>query len=292
MRVLHYVCDLRSVTFIGLAISAYTLQWTGTIRHPLLYGASLCLAFLACVINHNHQHHPTFVPRILNRVFGVLISLAMGVPATSIVPMHNFNHHVHNNHAADFVRTSLVRFRWNLLNLLLFPFVALIGYLPAKSRDIRAWREQRPHLYRQILLERFVFYPVLLGLIACRPLETLLYVVIPQLYGQWGIVAINHIQHDGCDPDSAWNHSRNFVGRWLNWWVFNNGYHTAHHARPGLHWSLVPGFHEQIRAQIDPALERRSLLLAVFEFYIWPGRKPTLKGMVHEAALDPPCAAS
>src|SRR5207248_11772882 len=93
---------------------------------------------------------------------------------------------------------------------------------------------------------------------------------------QWGILAINHVQHDGCDPDSTYNHSRNFVGRWLNWWVFNNGYHTAHHLRPGLHWSQLPALHAEIRDCIDPTLERRSLLLAAVEFYLWPARRPTI----------------
>src|SRR5262249_9598343 len=148
-------------------------------------------------INHNHQHHPTFVPGPLNQGFGVLISLAMGVPATTIVAMHNFNHHVHNNHDEDFVRVSIVRFRWNLLNLVLFPFVAVAHYLPAKAREVRSWRTERPALYRQIMLERLTFYPFLISLFALRPLETLVYVVLPQLYGQWGILAINHVQHDG-----------------------------------------------------------------------------------------------
>jgi fatty acid desaturase len=278
MKLLHYKSDVRSILFILLALAAYAIQWTGVCRHPLLFGATLCLAFFACVINHNHQHHPTFVPRFLNRGFGVLITLAMGVPATAIVAMHNFNHHVHNNHDEDFVRVSIVGYRWNLLNLLLFPFVAVVRFLPTKVRTMRAWRTQRPELYRQVMLERVVYYPVLITLLVLRPLETLGFIVLPQLYGQWGILAINHVQHDGCDPDSEFNHSRNFVGGWLNWWVFNNGYHTAHHLRPNLHWSQVPQFHAQIRGKIHADLERRSLLAAVVQFYIWPARRPVLKG--------------
>jgi fatty acid desaturase len=278
MKVLHYGCDVRSVLVILLAVTAYTVQWAGILRHPAIYVASFFLAFFACVINHNHQHHPTFVPGWLNSMFSMLISLAMGVPATGIVPMHNFNHHVHNNHAEDCVRASIMSFQWNFLNLLFFPFVVVAGYARIKSREIQAWREERPRLYRQVIRERCVLYPVLLALLCWAPLETLIYFMLPYLYGQWGILAINHLQHDGCDPDSEWNHSRNFVGRWLNWWVFNNGYHTAHHLHPGLHWSLVPKAHEEIRDRIDAALERQSLLGTAIEFYIWPARKPVWKG--------------
>ena len=279
MRILHYRSDIRSIAFVLLAIAAPAVQWAGLLRHPALYVAGYGLAFIACVVNHNHQHHLTFVPRWLNRFFGVLLTLAMGLPATAVVAMHNFNHHVHNNHEEDFVRASLVRFRWNLLNLLFFPFVALARYAPFKAREMRAWRIERPQLYRQVMLERLVLYPVYLLLLLLDPVETLVYVILPQLFGQWGILAINHIQHDGCDEDSAYNHSRNFVGRWLNWWVFNNGFHTAHHLRPGLHWSLLPEFHEEIRPEIDPDLQRRSLLFALVEFYLWSGRRAIERGI-------------
>ena len=107
MRILNYRTDVRSITFVGLTLAAYAVEWWGAFRHPLFFMATCCLAFLACTINPNHQHHPTFVHRRLNRGFSLLLTLAAGVPATAILPMHNENHHVHNNHASDFVRAAL-----------------------------------------------------------------------------------------------------------------------------------------------------------------------------------------
>lgn len=274
MRILRYHQDWRSILFVLLAQTVYLLQWLGVIRHPLLYALSFFLAFICCVVNHNHHHHPTFIHRPMNGIFQLLLSFAMGVPCSVIIAMHNHNHHVHNNRPEDFVRADIVRFRWNLLNLLLFPFVALLRYAPVKSRDIKNWATTHPHLYRQLWLERLVFYPATGALLIIQPLESLIYFVLPWLFGQWGIIAINHLQHDGCDPSSAWNHSRNFTGKCLNWWVLNNGYHTAHHERPGLHWSQLPKLHAEIRPAIHPSLERRSLLLALFEFYLVPGHRP------------------
>lgn len=274
MRILRYRADVRSVAFVLLVLAMMAAQWSGVIRHPLLYSFTLCLAFIACVVNHNHQHCSTFVPRGLNRLFGVMLSLGIGQPATAIVPMHNLNHHLHNNTPRDFVRTSLVRFRWNLLNLLFFPLIALAGFATAKSGEMRRWRASSPRLYRQLLLERLVFYSVILLLVGLRPGETLLYMIGPYLFGQWAVIAINLVQHDGCPPESEYDHSRNFIGRWLNWWVLNNGYHTAHHLRPGLHWSLLPAFHEEIRSRIAPDLECRSLFLTLMQLYVWPARRP------------------
>ncbi len=129
MKILHYTCDLRSVTFVILALGLIAVQWADVFRHPALYPATLALAFIVCVINHNHQHHPTFVSPSLNQFFGVLISLASGVPATAIIPMHQMNHHVHNNHDEDFVRASLARLPLRILNLLAFPFLAMARYV-------------------------------------------------------------------------------------------------------------------------------------------------------------------
>lgn len=41
------------------------------------------------------------------------------------------------------------------------------------------------------------------------------------------IVTLNLLQHDGCDPHSPVNHSRNFVGPILNFLCFNNGARTG-----------------------------------------------------------------
>ena len=86
------------------------------------------------------------------------------------------------------------------MNLIVFPFVAVRGYARVKSRDLAAWRERNPAFHRQLVLERLAFYP-LLGLLFClRPADTLLFLGLPYLAGQWGIIAINLVQHDGCDP--------------------------------------------------------------------------------------------
>lgn len=267
-KLLYYPADARSVLFVAVALGLAAVQWTGAARHPALYAASLCFAFFACVIDHNHQHHPTFRHRGLNRAFGVLLTWAIGQPATAIVPMHVMNHHVHNNHDQDHVRATIVGWRWNLVNLVVFPFVAIRGYARVKSREMRAWAERRPRLYRQLVVERWALYPAAAALLLVSPLDTLIYVVVPWIYGQWGILAVNHVQHHGCDPESELGHSRDFTGRWLNWWTFNNGYHTAHHLRPGRHWSRLPELH----AELAPELQERSLIAVLFRQYLLNGR--------------------
>lgn len=276
MKIFYHRSDWRSVTFVGVALALTAVQWSGALRHPALYASSLCLAFFACVIDHNHQHRPIFLAGGLNQAFGVLVTWAIGQPAAAIIPMHVDNHHVHNNHDEDFVRSSIVGFRFKVLDLLAFPFVAIRGYARVKSRNLRDWKRRQPRLYRQLVLERWALYPLTLALLAVAPLETFVFVVVPWIYAQWGILAINHVQHHGCDPDSKLDHTRNFTGRWMNWWTFNNGYHTAHHLRPTLHWSRLPELHRELEPHLDPRLQETSLIAAVIRLYCRPGTRPAL----------------
>lgn len=267
MTLLRYSADRRSVLFIATSLALMAVQWTETLRHPTIYAASLAFAFFACVINHNHQHHPTFRHRRLDQLFGLMITWATGQPSLAIRPMHMMNHHVHNNDEEDFVRASIVDYKIKIFNLLLFPFVALRRFVRVKAAEMRRWREKRPELYRQLVVERWALYPLLVVLLFAAPRETFLFIFLPWLFGQWGILAVNHIQHAGCDHESRFNHSRNFTGSWLNWWTFNNGFHTAHHLQPGLHWTRLPVFHKGILPQLAPELQEPSLLRALARLY-------------------------
>jgi beta-carotene hydroxylase len=83
---------------------------------------------------------------------------------------------------------------------------------------------------------------------------------LPWLAGQWFIVTINLLQHEGLDADDVLLGSRNVTGTWGNWLLFNNGYHTAHHLRPALHWSALPAFHRQeLAPRLPPELDSASL---------------------------------
>jgi fatty acid desaturase len=75
----------------------------------------------------------------------------------------------------------------------------------------------------------------------------------------WTIHLFNYEQHVRTDPWSKHDHSRNFVSPVLNFLLFNNGYHTAHHENPGLHWSRLPDAHVKIADAIHPDLKQGSL---------------------------------
>jgi beta-carotene hydroxylase len=268
---LRHAEDWRALGFLSVLVALYVVQWTGLFRHWLLLPLTCVLAFIACIIKHNHIHCRTFTSHRWNRALEFLLGFCTGQSTAAIIPVHNERHHAHNHTEEDFVRSSLVNFRWNWVNLLVFPFAVVRLVHQNKSADIARWRAEKPGLYRRVQQERLAVLALFLLLLAANWKATLLYVGLPWVFGQWGIVTINLLQHQGCNHTSEYDHSRNITGRFINWLFLNNGFHTAHHLHPTLHWSrLAERHHQQIEPHIRPELNQPSLWKSIWHQFFAP----------------------
>jgi fatty acid desaturase len=243
-------------------------------RNIVFLGAACYFSFLNAVVIHNHLHQGIFQSRRLNMLFRGVLSFGSLYPASANIPSHNLvHHHFDDDGMPDWAAPEHVDFRWNLLNLIHFPNVA--G--PNTFAGVQRWKalSGRREFSRQYLFENLSAFGLTLALFAFDFWTTLFFIVIPQLYGARGILRINLIQHDGCDTRSDWNHSRNFVGRAFNWIMCNNGYHTIHHNRAGLHWSVLDEAHRrEVAPRIDPSLDEPSMVMYLFRTYLWNLRRP------------------
>lgn len=279
VTLLRYRADRRTLAIVAAWFALVATQWVTAPRAPLiavpLVLATCFAGFLGAVATHNAMHCPVFHKPALNRVFQVALTLVYGHPVSAFIPAHNLSHHRYTETSRDVMRTSKIRFRWHLLNLLFFPATIGGDLLRAEWSYARAARKRDPEWFRQLLLETAVLVVAIGALAVVDWRKVLVYVIVPQAYAAWGIVTMNLLQHDGCDPSSEWNHSRNFTGKWVNWWTFNNGFHTIHHAQPGLHWSVLPAEHARlVSPNIHPELEQRSIVAYVVRTYLLPfGRR-------------------
>jgi len=271
---LRHPADWRSFFFLATLCVLFAVQWMGLFRNFALLPPTCVLAFIACIIKHNHIHCRTFANERWNRMFEHLLGFCTGQSTAAIIPVHNERHHAQNHSDNDCVRTSLVDFHWNWLNLIAFPVAAVWNVYRVKSSDLRRWRVEKPRLYRRARQERLTVLILVAALLFVDWRATLLYLGVPWLFGQWGIVAINLLQHQDCNHHSAYDHSRNITGRFINWLFLNNGFHTAHHLRPALHWSRLPDFHHRhVASHMRADLNHPSLLVSVWkQFFSVAGR--------------------
>ncbi|HTO96864.1 MAG TPA: fatty acid desaturase [Myxococcales bacterium] len=268
---LRYAADRRTLVYLCVTSLLTIVNWQLGRVHPALYAVTLFMFFTSAVISHNHNHLGVWRSKGLNLVTSYWIAIFYGHPAIAWVPTHNQIHHKLNNRPGDSSRSP----KWfegnHLPALLVYPVLTNF----AQTRDINAflkdlWRRDRPAFWAAAS-EYVVFFAIMAGLLLLDWRKTLLFFVIPQQVALFSIQSINYLQHVETDAYSDWNHSRNFVSRLLNLLLFNNGYHTVHHLKPGVHWSELPRLHAQYVEKIHPSLLQESWLRYVgYTYFVRP----------------------
>jgi len=285
---LRYPADIRPLAFHGTWFALVAIQWIAVPSSPWLaiplYLATCLFSFVGAVHVHNVIHCPMFRQRWLNDANRVAMSLWYGQPVSVFVPIHNHSHHRHAQTRRDVTRTTKVDGDWQLVNM-----VRATRWGKAAGRDVKAYvkaqREQGSRFYTQFRTELVAVVVFGVVLLALSWWKAILYVFVPQMFGRFCIKAINYLQHDGCDYDlEGYDHSRNFVGRGFNWLFLNNGFHTMHHLRPGLHWSQLAAAHaERVAPHIHPALDVHNVATWFWTAIVWPGRRERFDGQPWES---------
>jgi len=277
---LRYRADRRTIVYLAATTVLTAVNWKLGTVHPLLYAVTLFMFFTTAVISHNHNHLGMWRSKGLNLVTSYWIAIFYGHPAVAWVPTHNQVHHKLNNKPGDSSRSP----KWfegnHLAALLVYPVLTNF----AQTRDINdflkdLWKRDRAYFY-SALSEYVVFFGSMAVLFVLDWRKALLFFFIPQQVALFSIQVVNYLQHIETDAYSEWNHSRNFVSRTLNTLLFNNGFHTVHHLKPGVHWSLLPQLHAEHAEQIHPSLLQESWLRYVgYTYFVRPlsgGKAPRL----------------
>jgi fatty acid desaturase len=268
--------DYRTLLWVAVPPVLIALQYRDPGLVPYLSWLS-CYFALACgVIAHNHNHCTTFQDKRANHVFAAWISIFYGYPTFAWIPTHNLNHHRFVNREGDATITWRITNRHNVLVALSYFFVSSYYQSEPIKEYIRNARLKNPALYRRILTQYAVWggsYALMLALaVWLHGARTGLYVWafsigVPALFSLWTIMLFNYDQHAHADAFSDSDHSRSFTSPLLNFLLFNNGYHAAHHEQPGTHWSALPELHARIAGRIHPSLNQSSLWWYWFKQY-------------------------
>jgi len=260
----------------------------------LIVGPVLPLFMLFCiadaVIAHNHNHVPIFKNKWANLATGCLISFFYGFPSFGWIPTHNLNHHSYNNRPGDLSITTRPLRRPSIWAELMYPTVVSLTQTRVLMPFLkRRWKMGDRFMVYRAVVEYAFFYGVMITLFVIDWQKALLFAVLPQQISLFTIQSFNYLQHVETNADTDYNHSRNFTGKLLNAFLFNNGYHTVHHEKPGLHWSLAPEAHAKVAHLIDDRLQQKNAFTYwLGRFILDPlrGKKPEFQTLPADLTLD------
>lgn len=269
--------DMKTLAFVSIYYGLAWLYWNTYEGASMLASCGLFFfvsyfSFLGAVAVHNAIHCPVFHGKLGNKLFQIVLTMTYGHPVSNYVPGHNLSHHQNTQTNKDVMSTFKMRHSWHLLNgLFFFPKIG-IQMLGNDAKYFAAQRKNQRPIYRQMHLEKVVLWTYLVVLGIINPIKLLVVIMAPHLIAKFCIISLNMLQHDGCDENSMYNHSRNFTGDFLNFFAYNNGYHTIHHMHPGWHWSKNKAMHEKlVKPHIHPNLDQASIMYYIFRTFIYPG---------------------
>ncbi len=260
----RHAADIRTLgvllgTLITIFASVFLIElngfWSTALGFILVFWGS----YMCQVINHNHMHAPIFYSDLLNSFVDYALSLTRGCTSEGPFVPHVLNHHVHVGSEKDWIRPTLATRKYGFGKLFTFLFF-VTKEMSTERKKPKAPKVERERVIKKRNQLALIFAFSVLGL-TIAPLNFVIFCLMPWILSTLTLVSVNLFQHEGCDPTSKLQHSRNFTSALSNFLFFNNGFHTAHHLYPDLHWSKLRRVHEQqIRPQINPQLEHRSIL--------------------------------
>ena len=259
--------DIKSLAYIIITTALFVIQWQWIGVNTFIYTWYLFMSVAVSVMTHNHNHLPMWQSKTLNTITDWWLTVFYGFPIFAWIPTHNKNHHRFNNREGDDSITYRVSERNNFLTLISYPTIsgyyqqkAIFGYL----KDLKANNKEK---YWLCISQYVILFLWIAGALLLDWQKALLFVIIPQQVSLFSVLIFNYVQHVHANEESEWNHSRNFTG-FLNFMLFNNGYHTIHHHKAGLHWYKVPEAHKEIQDNINPILMERSFWWYIVRVYI------------------------
>jgi fatty acid desaturase len=198
-----------------------------------------------CAWNHHHQHVPVFRSAVLNRALELMYALHTGVTSHAWVLHHSIGHH------QNYLDQEKDESRWRASD---GSAKGVAGYTLEVGLTAywRAWRvSARFPAHRRIFVMMGLATVAVLGaLVVVRPLQGLLVFVAPMIISVFLTAWATHSHHTGKSTANHFVACNNVMHRGYNFLTGNLGYHTAHHYRPGVHWSRLPALHAEIAARI------------------------------------------
>ena len=201
-------------------------------------------------VSHNFIHNPFFRSDFLNRMFGIVESVACCFSQTYYDVVH-MQHHTGNadrpdetGETIDWISIYKHGHDGEAENPWGYVFLSFFRDNPAAIRKELRKRGGKEVMWGNIELAAFATVLFVMFLFNWR---YIIFFFLPFFYlGHCFSYLNGYFRHYGGNPDKpiAWGVSS--YGKIYNWLFFYNGYHAEHHFRPKVHWTKMETFHQQI----------------------------------------------
>jgi len=257
--ILRYKADRRSVSYVltTFGVHALVFFFAPTWLAVLCVVPLAVLSMFVAPINHHHQHLNTFHSAAVNRLYDLALSLQTGIAPYAWVLHHNLGHH--RNYLNQRPHPQPDESRWTRADGSTMGRVEYtIDLLLHHQLDIFRVGRSYPKFFRPFLLMKIPLWTILGLALYFNPTNAILCILLP------GYITLAHTawstyeHHAGKHPTDHLDASYNNLNPIYNFLTCNLGYHTAHHKRPGVHWSLLPGIHEDIKDQIPAEMMKTN----------------------------------
>ena len=229
------------------------LRWATSWWLPVLwFGIGIIPKGWICSWNHHHQHLSVFRPAVLNRLLEVMYGFQTGVTSHAW-----FLHHVVGHHR-NYLDQTKDESRWaddSGQQMSQFQYI-LTTVTTAYTRAFEVGK-RHPAQQRIFVAMGLLQVALLTVAFALRPYNAFFVLALPMLVSLSVTVWATYFHHAGLHTDDQHAASYNIMHAGYNLATGNLGYHTAHHMRHGLHWSLLPQYHAEIAEHIAPGLYRQ-----------------------------------
>ena len=201
-------------------------------------------------VGHNFIHNPFFRSPLLNRLFGIVQSVACCFSQTYYDAVHMQHHKGNadrpdeNGDTVDWISIYKHGHDGEPENPWSYVFLSFFrDDVGAIRKELRK-RGARELMCGNIELAAFAATLFVMFLFNWR---YIIFYFLPFFYlGHCFSYLNGYYRHYGANPDKpvAWGVSS--YGKIYNWLFFYNGYHAEHHFRPKVHWTRMEDFHRQI----------------------------------------------
>jgi len=255
--VAHPADRLNAARALLAPVLLFTPYVTGVFEGYEFIYAVIIFAFIGKTnyILHLHIHRPFSRNRALNLLFDLSMGSVTGMTGSNWRIQHLYGHHrgIDLPYRGD--RSWQIE-KYSPLRAVSFTVTSLwstfYGPIRESLRKGILANVTTPISYRWAFCEQMLLLVFVAVLLAWQPRLTLVYLLPWYVVTHFITRYVDYLNHYGCDEDNAnpYVHANNSLSWWFNFRTHNFGYHTAHHIRPGAHWTELPEIHRMIADKI------------------------------------------